>query len=81
VPRIQMKKPERCPSCGHHPFADLGYGMPRLSDELRREVEAGRIVLAGCVVSDDDPVWACAACGIQMWSDGRILEKGEERWR
>ena len=40
------------------------YGLPDpASDELRRDLDAGAIVLGGCCVSDDDPHWYCNACG------------------
>ena len=79
MPRIRVKKPAECPSCGHAPFSEIGWGYPVHSVELGRDLESGRVVLGGCVVSGDDPVWACSECGTQMWSDGRIRPGGDGR--
>jgi len=72
-----VRKPRRCPACKHRPFATIVYGMPYFDGAERCDVEAGRILLAGCVLTDDDPAWACAACGIRMWRDGRIAGPDE----
>jgi len=37
------------------------WGEP--SPEAEEDAKAGRIVLAGCVVCDDDPEWHCKRCG------------------
>ncbi len=39
------------------------YGMPGFSEELERDVELGKVVLGGCVVSEHDAVWECVDCG------------------
>ncbi len=72
-----MRKPRKCPSCGHAPFASILRGLPHYSDDLERDLEAGRVVLGGCSVSLDDPAWACSACGMEMWSDGRMAVSPE----
>lgn len=37
--------------------------MPYFSEEERQQVEAGKIVLGGCVLTGDDPDWQCVDCG------------------
>lgn len=56
-----MKKP-MCPNCGE-PLKRVrilyGYPTPEAVERAKR----GEVVLAGCLISDDDPTHACAACG------------------
>jgi ADP-ribosylglycohydrolase len=42
----------------------LGYPTP----EAFEDAAAGRVVLGGCLVSDDDPEWGCPACGGGLWN-------------
>lgn len=64
------KKPEACPDCGHSPLADILYGLPDGSDELKRDLKAGLITLGGCCVSVDDPAWECTKCEWLGWDSG-----------
>jgi predicted Zn-ribbon and HTH transcriptional regulator len=59
----RTRKPKTCSECGSRRIANILYGYPSFSDEERRDVELGKIVLGSCVVTDDDPVWSCADCG------------------
>ncbi len=62
----------RCPEC-EHAVVPVMFGMP--GPEMVEEEQRGEIVLGGCVVDGDDPVWACSACG-QRWlgtPDGEVL--------
>ncbi|GAA4520676.1 hypothetical protein GCM10023191_097940 [Actinoallomurus oryzae] len=52
--------PPPCPHCGHR-VARLVYGRVRRSAELQRALDAGEVVLAGCVVGVHR--WACTGCG------------------
>lgn len=36
--------------------------MPAPSVELEDDLATGRLVLGGCCISDDDPVWRCLDC-------------------
>ena len=51
------------------------YGMP--GGDLFAESEAGRVRLGGCVVTDDDPEWACPECQEPNFDDG----ERERRYR
>jgi hypothetical protein len=53
----------RCPRCGSLRVAEILYGTPAHSRRLERDVSAGRVVLAGCLVTDDAPARQCADCG------------------
>jgi hypothetical protein len=63
----RLTKPKKCPACGHGPVASVLYGLPSFSAELDEEVQAGRIVLGGCCVSKDDPMWTCSKCGAAIY--------------
>jgi hypothetical protein len=66
-----LRVPTECPACGGPRVASILYGLPDFSPELDRELDAGRIVLGGCIVCDDDPEWACEDCGHRWGSVGR----------
>ena len=53
---------QRCPVCGAAGVARIGYGLPRFTPDLTADLDAGRVVLGGCDISGDDPVWLCRAC-------------------
>lgn len=61
------RKPRKCPACGHAPLATILYGMPMFNEKLEQDIEAGKIVIGGCCVSMDDPVWECSQCGLQIY--------------
>ena len=50
------------------------YGYPVFSEELQRELDEGRIVLGGCVVTGADPAQKCRDCGLR-WG-GRAASRG-----
>ena len=53
---------QRCPSCGSARVASILYGLPRFDPELRADLDADRVILGGCSVSDGDPIWMCLVC-------------------
>jgi len=61
------RKPIRCPKCNNRPVARIVYGLPYFSEKLANEVDAGKIVLGGCIITDDDPAWQCVACGQEIY--------------
>jgi hypothetical protein len=67
-------KPDICPKCGSERVADILYVLPIFSDELERKLDAGEVVLGGCVVTGDDPSWHCVECG-HRWGE-RGLQPG-----
>ncbi|MDY6986948.1 MAG: hypothetical protein SWQ30_02730 [Thermodesulfobacteriota bacterium] len=62
------KKADRRPKWGLWDVADILYGEPAYSS-IERGVEAGRIVLGGCVITDNDPAWQCVDCGAQIYEE------------
>ena len=61
------RKPRKCPKCGSVKVANILYGLPAWDPEMEKEIEEGRIVLGGCMVSDDDPEWQCVDCGLDIY--------------
>jgi hypothetical protein len=58
-------RPEKRPQCGSWRIADILYGEPAYRS-VEKDLEAGRIVLGGCVGTDNDPAWQCVDCGAQI---------------
>ena len=56
------RKPIRCPKCNSQPVARIVYGLPFFNEQESADVDAGKIVLGGCIITDDDPAWQCVAC-------------------
>jgi hypothetical protein len=62
----RTRRPQKCPSCGSQRVGTILRGTPALSDELEADIDAGRVIIGGCCVSDEDPTWACADCGADI---------------
>ena len=54
-----------CPACKSRNIAEIFYGYPDQypDDKFRRDIEEGRIVLAGCCAPADSPGQMCHDCG------------------
>jgi hypothetical protein len=65
--RTMAERPDNCPECGAARVAQILYGYDSLYEEA--DLDAGRVVLGGCVVREDSPQWRCAACGHE-WGGG-----------
>lgn len=61
------RKPRKCPACSSHRVAIILYGMPAFSAKLEKDLNAGRIILGGCCITDDDPEWQCADCQMVIY--------------
>ena len=55
-------KPDGCPKCGSEKVAGILYGLPSFDEGLERRLNAGEVVLGGCTITDDDPLWHCLDC-------------------
>lgn len=58
---MSKNEAERCPKCGERKVLPIVYGLP--GEDLFEAAERKEVFLGGCVISDDDPVWQCGACG------------------
>jgi hypothetical protein len=63
------QKPKKCPKCGSKRIARIQWGMPNFSDELKRKLDEGTVVLGGCVVSGHDPNWQCQDCRVGIFRE------------
>jgi hypothetical protein len=68
---MSKRRPSRCPACGAEQIARIQYGLPLFDKKLRRKLDAGDVVLGGCVVVDGDPLWECLACR-HRWGAVRV---------
>ena len=60
INRIErLRKPIKCPSCGHRPVGTILWGDPDMTLQLRDLMDAGKIIIGGCCLSPDDPTWEC----------------------
>jgi len=71
------RKPLCCPKCGSKNIARYLFGLPDFDNKkLCAQVDAGKIVLGGCVIEQDvSPKYYCNDCdesfGIYMPSRGK----------
>ena len=69
---MKIQKQFICPSCNSKNVARFLYGIQEFSGKLIKEKEEGKIILAGCHISDDSPKYHCNDCG-KEW--GKLFEK------
>lgn len=55
----------QCPNCGSSETARIEYGLIKVEPggQFDRDLETGRVVLGGCMISGDDPDRYCRSCG------------------
>lgn len=51
-----------CPKCNSENLARFSYGLPNFTDELKKQIADGKIVLGGCELSIDNPIYRCNDC-------------------
>lgn len=52
-----------CPNCCNSDITHISYGTPSLNDNrLIAQIEAGNVVLGGCVINEDSPAYFCKNC-------------------
>lgn len=58
----------KCPACGSADVASILYGYPALTDELKRQIDAGEVVLGGCCITPgkEMPSFECRECGAKF---------------
>lgn len=65
--RYYKRKPRKCPKCGSVKVARILYGMPLLSESLLKDLEDGKVVTGGCVITENQPSWQCSQCGVDFY--------------
>lgn len=75
-----MTRKQPCSNCGA-PLTRVRilYGYPTLEAEKR--AQRGEVVLGGCLVGEDDPKWACAACREPLWGRPSALRDDVPHFR
>ena len=57
------KKKPACPLCGSRKIIPIAYGLP--GPDLEKESKKGRVILGGCMVSENQPQSHCKDCGYE----------------
>ena len=68
---VYVRKPALCPLCGSARVAEIRGGMPAFSEQMQKDLDAGKIVLGGCCIFGDEPTWQCADCGTDFYHKGQ----------
>lgn len=70
-----------CPECGSGDIARVLWGMPVCDEEFARDLEAGRIHLAGCCVPMGEALaeFHCNACGCEFAHEPDVYERWKAR--
>ena len=59
---IVWKLTSNCPSCNSKDVARIFWGEPADSEMIFKKIKEKKIVLGGCIVTDNDPEWECNSC-------------------
>ncbi len=65
------RKCRKCPKCDSNSVAKIIYGLVAYDEQMERDLDAGKIVLGGCCISNDSPEWHCNECWHKWSSMGR----------
>jgi YgiT-type zinc finger domain-containing protein len=41
--------------------------MPAYDEKVQKDINEGRLILGGCIVSPDNPAWQCSKCGLEIY--------------
>jgi len=58
----------KCPDCRKSSVAEILWGEVLLNDEGWKNLKEKKIVLGGCLVTDNDPKWECNDCN-HRWGE------------
>jgi len=72
-----VNKPLKWPRCRSAKVVTVVYGL--LNMEAFEEAQAGKIVLGGCEVTDDDPSWQCLDCKAKIFKKSLIKAHFDSR--
>jgi hypothetical protein len=61
-------KPEKCPNCDA-PVYRILYGEPMMSEEDYFKTYGEHVIHGGCLLTGDDPEWACSKCGLEIYQE------------
>ena len=52
----------KCPKCGKGKLSKLLLGIPAYTDEWQKDIESGKIRLAGCIIEEKPARYYCRWC-------------------
>ncbi|MCU0239495.1 MAG: hypothetical protein MUC29_08640 [Pyrinomonadaceae bacterium] len=52
----------KCPKCKSENIAKIIYGLFDLDEKLQKKIENGEVVLGGCEMFFDNPIYRCNHC-------------------
>jgi len=55
-----------CPECKSKNVAWIFWGYPGDMSTIKEELDKGKIVLGGCIITNQDPKWECNEC-LHIW--------------
>jgi len=67
-------KPEVCPNCGSKSIGEILYGMPVFTPELEIQIAEGKIVLGGCIYSNEFPAWKYKDCKTKIYKPLKVQD-------
>ena len=70
-----MAKPT-CPRCNSKNQVKILYGLPRFDEEMEKDIDEGKIVLGGCSIDWDSPIWRCKDCFHKWGNQNEEFHKG-----
>ena len=56
------------------------YGLPAFDEKLEADLREKRVVLGGCLVDDEKPVWHCNACSTEWGRLGGRTTRPKAPW-
>ena len=65
---VQALTKPTCPRCNSKNQVKILYGLPRFDRQMEVDKEKGKIVLGGCSIELDSPIWSCKDCH-HRWGD------------
>jgi hypothetical protein len=66
--KVRLSKiPDKCSVCGSKKIAIYLRGMPAYSEKLQKDIDEGKIILKGCIVSGDDSFCICIDCKTEFY--------------
>lgn len=69
----------KCDFCGSEHCAKILYGRIHETEQLRKDLATGKVVLGGCMVYDGMPEWRCLTCGKEwrpITKNAELAKKG-----
>ena len=72
---MEEESKERCPNCGSTNTAKIIWGLPDFTEELQKRIDAGELVLGGCIPGRGD--YECNECRMRFQTAKPLWNKKE----